>query len=91
MSLEAALGRALVDRPIRRAALEVCRVAEVSLDDLRGAGRTRRLAHARQAAMWLARQTTDASLPEIGRFFHRDHTTVIHAIRAVEGRMNGGK
>lgn len=37
--------------------------------------------------MWLAGRTTSHSLPEIGRAFgDRDHTTVMHAIRAVERR-----
>lgn len=46
-----------------------------------------KVAHPRQAAMYLAKQLTSLSLPEIGRRFGgRDHTTVIHAIRAVEHR-----
>lgn len=43
---------------------------------------------ARHLAMWLARQTTPCSLPELGRCFgDRDHTTVLHALRRVERRM----
>lgn len=42
----------------------------------------------RQAAMWLAFHLTSRSLPEIGRRFGgRDHTTVLHALSAVEGRL----
>ena len=42
----------------------------------------------RQMAMYLARELTPRSLPEIGRAFgNRDHSTVIHAIRRVEYRL----
>lgn len=47
--------------------------------------RHRSFARPRQVAMYLARETTPKSFPDIGRFFGgRDHTTVIHAIKAVE-------
>ncbi|HRD47250.1 MAG TPA: helix-turn-helix domain-containing protein, partial [Caulobacter sp.] len=37
------------------------------------------------AAMWLAKQLTTRSLPDIGRRFGgRDHTTVLHAVRRIE-------
>lgn len=42
---------------------------------------------ARMVAMYLCRHITPYSLPRIGRFFDRDHTTVMHAIRTVERRM----
>lgn len=46
------------------------------------------IARPRQVAMYLASQLTPKSLPEIGRRFgNRDHTTVIHAIRAVKRRI----
>lgn len=60
----------------------------ISLLHMEGPSRNRKHAWPRQMAMYLARQLTDKSLPAIGGYFgHRDHTTVIHAIRAVEGRM----
>jgi len=47
--------------------------------------RTRALARPRQAAMWLAKQLTTRSLPDIGRRFGgRDHTTVLHAVRRID-------
>jgi chromosomal replication initiator protein len=50
--------------------------------------RRRDIAWPRQIAMYLTRQLTQRSLPSIGEAFgHRDHTTVIHAIKAVEKRM----
>jgi chromosomal replication initiator protein len=46
----------------------------------------------RQIGMWLAKQLTARSLPEIGRRFgNRDHTTVLHAIRKIEGELNGNQ
>jgi chromosomal replication initiator protein len=46
--------------------------------------RTRAIARPRQVAMWLARELTHHSLPEIGEAFGgRDHTTVLHACRTI--------
>jgi chromosomal replication initiator protein len=54
--------------------------------------RTRAIARPRQVAMWLARELTPHSLPEIGEAFGgRDHTTVLHACRTItdmRGRDN---
>lgn len=44
------------------------------------------IAHPRQVAMYLASELTRHSIAEIGRRFKRDHTTVLHAIRAVKAR-----
>ena len=47
--------------------------------------KSRSLARPRQIAMYLAKQHTTNSLPEIGRkFSNRDHTTVIHAVKKIE-------
>lgn len=57
----------------------------VRLNDLLSARRARVVARPRQVAMYLAKQLTSRSLPEIGRKFGgRDHTTVIHAVRKIE-------
>lgn len=56
---------------------------EVRIDDLRSQRRTRPLPAARKAYYLLARELTDRSLPDIGRSFgNRDHTTVLHGVRA---------
>lgn len=64
------------------------RVAEhfqIRMSDMSSARRSRTVARPRQIAMYLAKQLTSRSLPEIGRAFGgRDHTTVIHAVRKVE-------
>jgi chromosomal replication initiator protein len=53
--------------------------------DLTSERRARAVARPRQVAMWLAKQITTRSLPDIGRRFGgRDHTTVLHAVRRIE-------
>ena len=54
---------------------------------MQSAQRAASIAHPRQVAMYLASTLTPKSLPEIGRRFNRDHTTVIYAIKAVNQRM----
>ena len=57
----------------------------IRLADMNSARRARSVARPRQVAMYLAKQLTSRSLPEIGRKFGgRDHTTVMHAVRKVE-------
>jgi chromosomal replication initiator protein len=57
----------------------------IRLSDMIGPKRTRTIARPRQIAMYLAKQMTTRSLPEIGRRFGgRDHTTIMHGIRKVE-------
>jgi chromosomal replication initiator protein len=64
------------------------RVAEhfnVKLSEMHSARRSRGIARPRQVAMYLSKQLTARSLPEIGRKFGgRDHTTVMHAVRKVD-------
>jgi chromosomal replication initiator protein len=57
----------------------------IRLSDLIGPKRLRTFARPRQIAMFLCKQLTTRSLPEIGRRFGgRDHTTVIHGVRRIE-------
>jgi hypothetical protein len=51
------------------------------------AQRRQAISHPRQIAMFLSSELTPKSLPEIGRRFARDHTTVMYAIKAVQTRM----
>ncbi len=63
---------------------EVCRAFGVSMSDLRGSKRNQSIVFPRQIAMYLCRELTDASQPQIGqKFGGRDHTTVIHAINKI--------
>ena len=60
----------------------------VSKGDLLSQRRHRSVVWPRQVGMYLAKQLTARSLPEIGRRFgNRDHTTVLHAIRKIEGEL----
>jgi chromosomal replication initiator protein len=66
----------------------VSRHYNVSKADLLSARRTRTIVRPRQIAMYLAKVLTPRSLPEIGRRFGgRDHTTVLHAVRKIEGMI----
>lgn len=62
----------------------------VTKSDLLSQRRHRSVVWPRQIGMYLAKQLTARSLPEIGRRFgNRDHTTVLHAIRKIEGEIAG--
>jgi chromosomal replication initiator protein len=64
----------------------VARHYSVTRTELVSARRTRTVVKPRQVAMYLAKVMTPRSLPEIGRRFgNRDHTTVLHAVRKIEG------
>ena len=74
--------------PLGRIIARVAIVFSVSPKDVTGPRRLRTVAAARRVAMYLARTVTGASLPAIGRQFGgRDHTTVLHACRAVEAEL----
>lgn len=66
---------------------------QLKLADLLSPRRTRSLARPRQVAMALAKELTEHSLPEIGEAFGgRDHTTVLHGCRVIQGlRESDGK
>ena len=67
-------------------------VFDFTLDQITGGSRRRPLVDARQIAMYVTRNMTDLSYPEIGRAFgNRDHTTVIHAVRKIEHHMTERK
>lgn len=60
----------------------------IRLSDMIGPKRLRVIARPRQVAMYLAKQLTPRSLPEIGRRFGgRDHTTIMHGVRKIEDLM----
>jgi chromosomal replication initiator protein len=72
---------------IRRIQQEVADYYGLLHIDMVSQRRSRSVAWPRQVAMYLCRELTPHSLPSIGKFFgKRDHTTVLHAIRAVEAR-----
>lgn len=60
----------------------------VRLADMIGPKRLRTIARPRQVAMYLCKQLTSRSLPEIGRRFGgRDHTTIMHGVRKIDELM----
>ena len=70
----------------------VARHYNVSKTELLSNRRTRSIVKPRQVAMYLAKVMTPRSLPEIGRRFGgRDHTTVLHAVRKIEGMSGDDK
>lgn len=57
---------------------------KIKMSEIHAKGRTRAIVRPRQIAMWLSRELTSSSLPEIGEAFGgRDHTTVIHACKTI--------
>ena len=63
---------------------QVCKFYSVEESVLRGSQKTKGIAEARQVAMYLIRKLTNLSLPDIGKEFGKDHSTVIYNIRKVE-------
>jgi chromosomal replication initiator protein len=64
---------------------KICDYYNVTMSDLLSPRRSRSIARPRQMAMYLAKNLTSRSYPEIGRRFgNRDHTTVMHAVRKIE-------
>ena len=70
----------------------VARHYGLALDDLQGKGRSQEVAMPRQVAMYLVKELTSASLPEIGRAFGgKHHTTVLHSINKIESQRRSDK
>ena len=63
-----------------------------SIDEaiLRGSLKNKGTAEARQMAIYLIRKLTNLSLPDIGKEFGRDHSTILHSIRKVEMELKKG-
>jgi len=91
--VQALLGSALRGGPERRITVDEIQktVADhfsLKQADLLSERRTRAVARPRQIAMWLCKQHTTRSYPDIGRRFGgRDHTTVLHGVRKIEELM----
>lgn len=71
--------------------IQRCVVEEfnVSLQDLKNRRRNKNIVLPRQIAMYLSRELTELSLPEIGIFFGgKDHTTVLHSYKKIKGEIS---
>lgn len=60
---------------------------KLTVEVIKGSGRSRDVVLPRQISQYLIRELTDHSLPEIGQYFGRDHSTIVHAINKVNGQM----
>ena len=69
---------------------QVCKFYSIEEDVLRGTKKNKGISEARQIATYLIRKLTNLSLPDIGKEFSRDHTTILHGIRKVEAALKSG-
>lgn len=77
--------------PPRRSMDEICheiaRTYAMTVEDMKGPGRDRSFTIPRQHCMFVMSQQKHLSLPMIGKFLNRDHTTVLHGVRAHAARV----
>ena len=69
---------------------QVCKFYSMDESVIRGTLKNKGTTEARQIAIYLNRKLTNLSLPDIGKEFGRDHSTVLYAIRKVEVALKGG-
>ena len=69
---------------------QVCKFYNIDDVVIRSTKKNKGTADARQVAMYLIRQLTNLSFPDIGKEFARDHTTVMHAVKKVEASLKAG-
>ena len=68
----------------------VCNYFKININEMLSQRRSRYLVRPRQIAMYLTKNLTSKSLPDIGReFAGRDHTTVIHSVKTID-KLRGG-
>ena len=69
---------------------QVCKFYSIDETVLRGTLKNKGTAEARQVAIYLIRQLTNLSTPDIGKEFGKDHSTIIHSIKKVENALKSG-
>lgn len=67
-----------------------CHRHGIAEHEMVGVRRTRQLANARQQLIWEIHDRFGMSLPQLGRMFNRDHSTVLHAIRKISAQRGQG-
>lgn len=83
--------RALVDVTMEDVVKRVSALTHVSERDIVSSSRKKQLVEARQLSIYMAREILNASLSNIGLYFGgRDHTTVLHACRSIEQKLENG-
>ena len=80
----------VVTLPVDRIVATVSKLCNANPNDVLSRRRFNYLVMPRQIAMHLCRLYTQRTLPELGRLFHRDHSTIIHADRKISGMIEGG-
>lgn len=66
---------------------KVSRKYNISVDDIKSRKRTKEVAAARHITIYLIRRFTDMSLPAIGKYMGRDHTTILSSLDTIESDM----
>jgi chromosomal replication initiator protein len=83
--VDVAAPRSLSIRQIKEV---VCDHFAITMQEMESARRTKSIVLPRMVAMYLSKELTGKSLPEIGRRFGgRDHTTVLHSVRTIPVKM----
>ena len=69
---------------------QVCKFYSIDEAVLRGSLKNKGTAEARQVAIYMIRKLTNLSLPDIGKEFGRDHSTILYAVKKVEMELKKG-
>ena len=69
---------------------QVCKFYSIEENVIRGTLKTKGIAEARQVAIYLIRDLTNLSLPDIGKVFNKDHSTIKHSIDKIDGMIKSG-
>ena len=67
---------------------EIAKSFGVSTEDIRGERKTTEISLARQAAIYIIRETTNLTLDDIGKIFNKKHSTVLYSIEAIDTKMD---
>ena len=65
----------------------VCKTTHIDWSELKSKCRKREINDVRQTAMWMIRKGTSMSFYDVGKVFNRHHSTVLHAVKAVENMI----
>ncbi len=69
---------------------QVCKFYSIEESVIRGTLKTKGIAEARQVAIYLIRDLTNLSLPDIGKVFNKDHSTIKHSIDKIDSMLKSG-
>ena len=69
---------------------QVCKFYSIEENVIRGTLKTKGIAEARQVAIYLIRDLTNLSLPDIGKVFNKDHSTIKHSVDKIDSMLKSG-